>query len=65
LRPGLQFGRLRFAQTTGVAGFGCRTLAVRWGHGWERAAPRRDAALDWSGRSRSARPARWTSLFGA
>src|SRR5262249_14148821 len=25
----------------------------------------RDAALDWSGKSRSARPARWTSLFGA
>src|SRR5215207_3446245 len=23
-----------------------------------------DAALDWSGKSRSARPARWTSLFG-
>jgi hypothetical protein len=45
-----------------------RTLApaVRWRHGRKRAGFfTRNAALDWSGNSRSARPARWTSLFGA
>jgi hypothetical protein len=65
LRPVLQFSRPHYAQTTGVAGFGRRALTVRWGHGASGRRLRRDAALDWSGRTRSARPARWTSLFGA
>ena len=39
--------------------------AVRWRHGASARLFSRDAALDWSGRTRSARPARWTSLFGA
>ena len=35
-----------------------RRWTVRWGHGADAWRCRRDAALDWSGRTRSARPAR-------
>ena len=63
--PALMFGRPRFcAQTAGVSGSSALAPTVRWGHGAGARRFSRDAALDWSGRTRSARPARWTSLFG-
>src|SRR5580698_11048031 len=52
------------ARTTGLNGWSAVTPAVRWEHGSGAWRFSRDAALDWSGRTRSARPARWTSLFG-